>query len=170
MSNEIDKLSDRINRRHFLSRTSLGLGAAGLASLLNPKMLFGNSNDPALESPHIIPKAKRVIYLFQSGGPSQNDMFDYKPKLEEMHGQDLPASVLGTQRLTGMTANQNSLPLARSHYKFKRHGKSGVWLSELLPHTGDVADELCFIKSVHTEEINHDPAVTFLQTGNPQAG
>ncbi|MEX2640564.1 MAG: DUF1501 domain-containing protein [Balneolales bacterium] len=170
MSSEIDKLSDRINRRHFLSRTSLGLGAAGLASLLNPRLLFGNNADPALSSPHITPKAKRVIYLFQSGGPAQHDMFDYKPRLEEMHGQDLPPSVLGDQRLTGMTANQTSLPLAGSHYKFRRHGKSGAWLSELLPYTGGIADDLCFVKSVHTEEINHDPAVTFLQTGNARAG
>ncbi|MEX2640149.1 MAG: DUF1501 domain-containing protein, partial [Balneolales bacterium] len=168
MSEEIDKFNCNMNRRHFLSKTSLGLGAFSLASLLNPKTLFSNQRDPfkgALDAPHVLPKAKRVIYLFQSGGPSQHDMFDYKPKLEEMHGQDLPPSVLGDQRLTGFTASQDALPLAGSRFKFSRHGKNGAWVSDLLPYTGDVADELCFIKTVYTGAINHDPAVTFFQTG-----
>jgi hypothetical protein len=171
MSEEIDKLNYNMNRRHFLSKTSMGIGAFALASLLNPKTLFPRANpneDPltgAIKVPHILPKAKRVIFLFQSGGPSQHDMFDYKPKLEEMHGQDLPPSVLGDQRLTGFTANQDGLPLAGARYKFKRHGKSGAWVSDLLPYTSEVVDDLCFIKTVYTEAINHDPAITFFQTG-----
>ncbi|MEX0927910.1 MAG: DUF1501 domain-containing protein [Balneolales bacterium] len=172
MAEEIDKLNCNMNRRHFLSKTSLGLGSFALASLLSPKSLL-SKDDPfagAIKTPHVLPKAKRIIYLFQSGGPSQHDMFDYKPSLEEMNGQDLPPSVRGEQRLTGMTANQNTFPMAGSRFKFKRHGKSGAWVSDLLPHTGGIADELCFIKTVYTEAINHDPAITFFQTGTEQAG
>ncbi|MDX1636923.1 MAG: DUF1501 domain-containing protein [Balneolaceae bacterium] len=169
---EIDKLNNNMNRRHFLSKTSLGIGAAALASLLPKSMLSkdGEGLDGVLSSPHVVPKAKRIIYLFQSGGPSQQDMFDYKPKLREMHGTDLPPSVRGDQRLTGMTANQDGLPLAGSHYDFKRHGDSGIYVSELMPYTAEVVDELCFIKSVYTDAINHDPAITFIQTGSQQAG
>lgn len=173
MSKEIDKLNCNMNRRHFLSKTSLGIGAAALAFLLDPKSLFADDTDPlkgVLDSPHVIPKAKRIIYLFQSGGPSQQDMFDYKPKLREMQGKDLPPSVRGDQRLTGMTANQDGLPLAGSHYDFQRYGDSGIYVSALMPHTAEVVDELCFIKSVYTDAINHDPAITFIQTGSQQAG
>lgn len=173
MSEEIDKLNCNMNRRHFLSKTSMGLGAAALASLLSPKALFGDRSGGlygVLDSPHIIPKAKRIIYLFQSGGPSQQDMFDYKPKLREMHGDDLPPSVRGDQRLTGMTANQDGFPLAGSHYNFERYGDSGIYVSELMPHTAEVVDDLCFVKSVYTDAINHDPAITFIQTGSQQAG
>lgn len=173
MSKEIDKLNCNMNRRHFLSKTSLGIGAAALAFLLDPKSLFSSDTDPlegVLDSPHVIPKAKRIIYLFQSGGPSQQDMFDYKPKLREMQGKDLPPSIRGDQRLTGMTANQDGLPLAGSHYDFQRYGDSGIYVSELMPHTAEVVDELCFIKSVYTDAINHDPAITFIQTGSQQAG
>lgn len=162
-----------MNRRHFLSKTSLGLGAAALASLINPMMLFSRKPDPfsgALDAPHVIPKAKRIIFLFQSGGPSQLDLFDYKPKLSEMEGKDLPDSIMGMQRLTGMTANQSGFPMAGSRFKFKRHGNSGAWVSDLLPYTADIADELCFLKTVYTSEINHDPAITFIQTGTNQAG
>ncbi len=162
-----------MNRRHFLSKTSLGLGAFALASLLNPKALFSRKVDPlagAMETTHVIPKAKRIIYLFQSGGPSQHDMFDYKPKMEELDGEELPPSVRGDQRLTGMTANQTSFPVAGPRFKFKRHGESGAWVSDLLPYTAEIADELCFIKTAYTEEINHDPAITFFQTGSPQPG
>lgn len=162
-----------MNRRHFLAKTSLGIGALGLASLLSPNLIFSNQKDPfegVLQAPHIIPKAKRVIFLFQSGGPSQHDLFDYKPKLMEMDGEELPQSVRGNQRLTGMTANQNSFPLAGARFKFNRYGKSGMWVSDLLPYTSEITDELCMIKSVYTEEINHDPAITFFQTGSPQPG
>ena len=120
--------------------------------------------------PHFAPKAKRVIYLFQSGGPSQIDLFDYKPQLAKTQGTDLPESIRNGQRLTAMTAGQTSFPVAPSIFKFAQHGQSGAWLSELLPHTAKVADDLCFIKSMHTEQINHDPAVTFAQTGFQLAG
>ncbi len=120
--------------------------------------------------PHFPPKAKRVIYLFQSGAPSQLDLFDYKPRLRDRRGEDLPDSIRRGQRLTAMTATQDRFPVAPSMYRFARHGKSGAWLSELLPHTARIADELCFIKSMHTEAINHDPAITFFQSGAQLAG
>ncbi|MDF9800282.1 hypothetical protein OKW21_005545 [Catalinimonas alkaloidigena] len=170
--NNIEKsLAYQMNRRHFLSKTSLGLGAAALSSLLGPSTAWANAPDKGIMGkPHFAPKAKRIIYLFMSGGPSQLDMFDYKPKLQEMNGKDLPESVRQGQRLTGMTANQQSLPLAGAQFAFERYGKSGMWVSELVPHTAKVVDELCFIKSMHTEAINHDPAVTFFQTGSQQPG
>jgi hypothetical protein len=120
--------------------------------------------------PAFSPKARRVIYLFMHGGPSQLDLFDHKPGLKALHGQELPPSVRGAQRLTGMTSNQKSLPVTSSLFNFKQHGQSGAWVSELLPHTARVADELCIIRSLHTEAINHDPAVTYLQTGSQQPG
>jgi hypothetical protein len=123
-----------------------------------------------LGKPHHAPKAKRIIYLFMSGGPSQLDLFDHKPKLNELNGQDLPASVRMGQRVTGMTGHQATLPLAGSVFKFAKQGKSGATISELMPHTAKIADELCFIKSLHTEHINHDPAITFFQTGHHLAG
>ena len=159
------------NRRSFLTRSGLGLGGVALAELLHaaedkkPNPFAG-----ILDKPHHAPKAKRVIYLFMSGGPSQLDLFDHKPKLNELNGQDLPASVRMGQRVTGMTGHQATLPLAGSVFKFAKHGKSAATISELLPWTAKVADELCFIKSVHTEHINHDPAITFFQTGHHLAG
>lgn len=123
-----------------------------------------------LSAAHHEPKAKRVIYLFMSGGPSQMELFDYKPLLEKQHGQELPDSVRQGQRLTGMSANQASLPIAKSIFSFKKQGESGTWVSELLPHTAKVVDELCLVRSLHTEAINHDPAITFLQTGSQIAG
>lgn len=150
-----------LNRRAFLANGGFSLGGAALASMLGPR---------ACAESGIAPKAKRVIYLFMHGGPSQIDLFDYKPKLRELHGQELPASVRGTQRLTGMTSGQSSLPVTASLFDFKQHGKSGAWVSELLPETGGIADELCIIRSLHTEAINHDPAVTLLQTGHQQPG
>ena len=167
------KIAHTINRRTFLSTASLGLGSLALGSLVNPQKLFasgGPETGGILKAPHMPPKAKRVVYLFQSGGPSQFEMFDYKPMLEKMHGQDLPDSVRKGQRLTGMSAGQSSLPLVGSPYKFAQHGKSGAWVSELLPYTSQVTDDLCFIKSMFTEQINHDPATTFFQTGNQLAG
>ncbi|AMV39091.1 DUF1501 domain-containing protein [Planctomyces sp. SH-PL62] len=162
-------------RRHFFSRTSLGLGGAALATLLGGAADPSSSGSPdaargALDGPHFAPKAKRVIYLFMSGGPSQLDLFDYKPLLNQMNGRDLPESVRQGQRLTGMSSNQAALPLAGSLFGFSRHGDSGAWISELLPHTAKVADDLCFIRSLHTEAINHDPAITFFQTGSQIAG
>jgi hypothetical protein len=163
-------------RRDFLTRTSLGLGALTLASFLDPMQLFGQNNAAAplnggvLGKPHFAPKAKRVIYLFQSGAPSQLDLFDYKPLLNKMNGEDLPESIRSGQRLTGMTAGQSSFPLAGTVFNFQQRGQSGAWVSELMPHTAKVVDELCFIKSMYTEAINHDPAATFLTTGSQLPG
>jgi hypothetical protein len=162
-------LADTFNRRSFLNKASWGLGSLALGSLL-PSQLFSNPAERIETVPNRAPKAKRVVYLFQSGGPSQLETFDYKPYLEKMHGKDLPASVRKGQRLTSMSAQQSALPLVSSPYRFTQHGKSGAWTSELMPYTGKVADDLCFIKSMYTEQINHDPALTFFQTGNQLAG
>ncbi len=159
-------------RRDFLSRTSLGLGAVTLGALLNPGKIFSNTTIPnsGIPGPHFNPKVKRVIYLFQSGGPSQMDLFDYKPLLNKMNGKELPDSVRGGQRLTGMSAGQSTFPLAGTHFDFKQHGQSGAWVSNLLPYTAQITDELTFVKSMYTEAINHDPAITFLQTGSQLPG
>jgi hypothetical protein len=159
----------QMTRRQFLGRTATGIGVAALASLLNPE-LFGATESEKLVLPHFAPRAKRIIYLTQAGAPSQLDLFDYKPNLRKRFKEELPESVRGGQRLTGMTSNQKTLPVAPSVFEFKQHGKSGVWLSELLPHTARIVDELCIIRSLHTDAINHDPAMTFLQTGSQQAG
>ncbi len=151
------------SRRQFLAGTATGLGTAALATLLNPRL-------QAEVSPHFAPSARRVVYLFMHGGPSQIDLFDHKPQLERLHGSELPDSVRGDQRLTGMTANQASFPVTSSAFKFARCGASGASVSELMPKLATVADDICFIRSMHTEAINHDPAVTFLQTGHQQAG
>ena len=164
------------SRRDFLTRTSLGLGALSLGGLISPVDAYGNSNFlKLLESekqrlPHFIPKAKRVIYLFQSGAPSQLDLFDYKPKLNEMFGEEVPKSVLGDQRLTGMSSGQNTFPIAGTLFNFKQHGESAAWMSDLMPYTSKIVDELCFIKSMYTEAINHDPAITMIQTGSELPG
>jgi hypothetical protein len=165
-----------MNRREFFGRFGLGLGGAALASLFQGSASAASSpraTNPfqgILSSTHFPARAKRVIYLFMSGGPSQLETFDYKPALNEHQGEDLPASVRMGQRLTGMSANQAALPMAGSLFKFARHGQSGAWMSELLPWTAKVADDLCIIKSLHTEAINHDPAITFFQTGSQLAG
>jgi hypothetical protein len=160
-----------ITRRHFFGRTSTGVGAAALASLLEREAGADAGVTKGLAGlPDFPPKAKRVIYLFQHGAPSQLDLFDYKPNLEKMRGTDLPESVRMGQRLTGMTAYQANFPTAPSIFKFSQHGKSGMWFSELLPHLAGASDRLCMIKSLQTEAINHDPAVTFFQTGFQIAG
>ena len=158
------------NRRRFLSKLSLGLGSVALGSLLIPDLFKGALEEAGLPPgiPDFAPKAKRVIYLFQNGAPSQLELYDYKPKLREMMGQELPASIRGGQRLTGMTANQASFPLVGSIYDFKQYGQSRAWISDLLPHTAKVVDDICIIRSMHTEAINHDPALTFFQTGAQQ--
>ncbi len=153
-------------RRDFLTRTSLGLGAAAISNLLSPFSASAQSGP----KPHYAPKAKRIIYLFQSGAPSQIDLFDHKPLLSKLHGEELPESVRQGQRLTGMTAGQSSFPLVGSPFSFKQHGESGAWVSELMPHTSEIVDDLCFVKSLYTEAINHDPAVTFIQTGSQLPG
>lgn len=169
MDKEIYENQLNINRRHFLSKAALGLGGVALGSLLMPNLLKGSkeeANDIPLGLTHFAPKAKRVIFLVQNGAPSQLETFDYKPKLEEMFGQDLPESVRNGQRLTGMTSNQKNFPLVGSHYKFNRHGQNGAYVSELLPNIAKLTDDLCIVKSMHTDAINHDPALTFLQTGS----
>lgn len=164
-----------LTRRQFFGRTAGGIGTLALALLLNGQTLADSPEETGAHGgladfPNFTPKAKRVIYLFQSGAPSQMDLFDYKPKLAEMHGKELPDSVRKGQRLTGMTSRQQSFPIAPSKFKFAQHGKSGAWVSDLLPHTAAMADELCFVKSMFTEAINHDPAITFFQTGAQLAG
>ena len=160
-------------RRAFLSQTGIGLGSLALSQLLPARTNAATekiTGQVANHIQHFAPKAKRIIYLFQSGGPSQIDLFDYKPLLNQKQAEELPDSVRQGQRLTGMSANQATLPLAGTAFKFKQHGQSGAWISDLLPHTSEIADELCFIKSMHTEAINHDPAITFFQTGSQISG
>jgi hypothetical protein len=168
------ELGLQTTRRHFFGRQATGIGMAALAGLLGRQLradtpqhkVFGGL--PGL--PHFAPKARRVIYLFQSGGPSQMELFDYKPRLVDFQGQDLPDSVRKGQRLTGMSATQSSFPIVPSKFQFAKHGDSGAWVSELLPYTAKIADGLTFIKSLNTDAINHDPAVTFIQTGAQIAG
>jgi Protein of unknown function (DUF1501) len=169
MENEFLNSRLNVNRRHFFGKAAVGLGSMALGSLLMPD-LFKNSSDAEgldlpLGLPHFAPKAKRIIYLCQNGAPSQLESFDYKPLLNKMAGQELPDSIRGTQRLTGMTANQSSFPLVGSHFKFNQYGKSGAWISEIFPNIGKIADDICIVKSLNTDAINHDPALTFLQTG-----
>ena len=168
----MDPREKLLTRRRFLELSSSGIGAAALATLYNEDLRAQVPNAvggvPGL--PHFAPKAKRIIYLFQSGAPSQHELWDYKPKLADLRGTDLPPSVRGNQRLTAMTASQTSFPLVPSLFKFAQHGESRAWVSELMPHTAKIVDDLCFIKSMHTEAINHDPGITFFQTGAQLAG
>lgn len=164
-----------MSRRRFLSQFGMGLGSIALADLLSPSAATASSESASgtengLGLPHFAPKAKRVIYLFQSGAPSQTDLYDYKPLLNDLHGTELPDEVRAGQRLTAMSGNQSSLPLAGSPFNFSQHGQSGAWLCEMLPHTAKIADEICIIRSMHTDAINHGPGVTFLQTGSPFPG
>jgi hypothetical protein len=173
MDKTLAEMQNLWNRRLFLGRSATGVGTAALAHLFG-----GDAGAQALakapgglpDLPHFAPRAKRVIYLFQSGGPSHLDLFDYKPVVVKNAGTDLPESIRAGQRLTSMTAAQSRFPVVPSIFKFSQHGKSGAWFSELMPHLSKVADDLTFIKSVHTEQINHDPAVTFAQTGFQLAG
>ncbi|MDA1049725.1 MAG: DUF1501 domain-containing protein [Planctomycetota bacterium] len=165
-------------RRHFFGRTAAGIGTAALTSLLNPSLFAATAGDvstaegmPGLPGlPHFAPKAKRVIYLFMSGAPSQLDMWDYKPKMNDWFDKDLPDSVRNGQRITTMTSGQARFPIAPSIFKFARHGRDGAWVSELLPHTAGVVDDLAVIKTINTEAINHDPAITYIQTGSQLPG
>ncbi len=161
----------QLSRRAFLAKASSGVGLAALGSLL-PGCL-GRTDSLSMSPstlPHHFPTAKRVIYLFQSGGPAQMELFDYKPLLKERENEDLPESVRMGQRLTGMTANQKAFPLKGAVHEFKQYGQSGAWVSDLLPHTSKIVDDLCFVKSLHTEAINHDPAMTFFQSGSQLSG
>ena len=167
-----------LNRREWLNRFGLGFGSLALADLLGRPATGATASLPlqpgshggALDGFHVPPRAKRVIYLFQSGGPSQLDLFDQKPLLLEKSGEQLPESVRGGQRLTGMSGNQSSIPLVGSPFQFARHGESGAWVSELLPFTAKIADQLCFVRTMHTESINHGPGVTFMQSGSQIPG
>ncbi len=169
------EIQDALNRRVFMRRTSSGLGVAALGTLL-AQDLSAESNGVAKGPiglpgfPNFAPKAKRIIYLFQSGAPSQMDLFDPKPELEKRRGEDLPDSIRQGQRLTTMTSGQAKFPVAPSSFKFAQHGQSGMWMSELMPNMSSVADEFCMIRTVNTEAINHDPAITFSQTGSQLAG
>jgi hypothetical protein len=169
---DLKGLYQNIDRRNFLNKTAMGMGAVALQQLISPLSAVGATMEDRIMSalPTIAPKAKRVVFLFMAGGPSQFETFDYKPKLRDLFGTELPDSIRKGQRLTGMSANQSSLPVVPSLYDFKQHGKSGTWVSELLPYTAQVVDELCLIKSMYTEQINHDPAITFFQTGHQLPG
>jgi hypothetical protein len=162
-----------ITRRHFLGRGASGIGTAALASLLAGESAAEELRDAPIGLPgipHYAAKARRVIYLFQSGAPSQLDLFDYKPGLANLRASELPESIRQGQRLTGMTSTQSSFPVAPSKFRFQQYGPSGAWVSELLPHTAAISDRLCYVHTMHTEAINHDPAVTFFQTGFALAG
>ncbi|HCK41824.1 MAG: sulfatase [Planctomycetaceae bacterium] len=152
-----------VNRRHFFKSGATGIGVLALSHLMG-------ESSPAMMDLNFAPKAKRIIYLFQSGAPAQQDLFDYKPLLRELNGEELPSEVRGEQRLTGMSVNQSSLPLAGSLFEFQQWGDSGAWLSDQLPYHRRIVDDICFIRSMHTEAINHDPAITFFQTGSQIAG
>ncbi len=169
--NEFNKYRLNVTRRRFLTKASLGLGSVALGSLLVPG-LFNKEEDElnALPAglPHFAPKAKRIIYLFQNGAPSQLESFDYKPLLTQMQGKDLPASIRMGQRLTGMTSGQEKFPLVGSKFKFQQYGQSGAWISEIFPNIAKIADDICIIRTMHTDAINHDPALTFFQTGAQQ--
>ena len=169
-----------LTRRQFFGRSSASIGIAALASLLEPDLFaaFSGNNPGGINPktgglaglPHFAPKAKRIIFLLQSGAPSQMELFDHKPKLNDLRGEELPDSIRLGQRVTGMTAKQDSFPVAPSIFKFSQHGQSGTWISELLPHTAKIVDDIAIIKTMHTEAINHDPAIAFIQTGSQQPG
>src|SRR5689334_21654697 len=169
------EFSSLLTRRHFFGRMAAGIGTTALASVLDPGLFADEPNASqlspgSLKSLHFPPKTKRVIYLFMSGGPSHIDLFDYKPKLREYHGTELPGSVRMGQRITGMTSGQKSFPCVAPMFAFKQHGQCGAWVSELLPNIGSIVDDITIIKTLNTEAINHDPAITFIQTGHQQPG
>ena len=167
--NHILKSDHLLDRRKFLNLGARGMGALGLASLSQPGLLNGASRG-SLAEPHFEPKAKRVIYLFFSGGPSHIDMYDYKPAMKKIHGIELPDSIRNGQRITGMTSGQKSFPCVAPMFEFKQHGQSGGYYSEILPNIASIADEMTLIRSVNTEAINHDPAITYINTGTQQLG
>ena len=171
MSHPLSLRSDSnlpLSRREWLSQLSLGLGSLAVSELAGRSTAFAEQG--ILQGTHHPARAKRIIYLFQSGAPSQIDLYDNKPLLRKQHGQELPDEIRRGQRLTTMTGSQSSFPLASSPFGFRQHGQSAAWVSELLPHTSAIADDLCFVKSMHTEAINHGPAVTYLQTGSQFPG
>ena len=174
---DISRAQYKQTRREFLGTTTKGLGAMAMGSLLFPGMANASSfgvanagNGGILKAPHYAPKAKRVIYLFQSGGPSQMELFDYKPELQKWHGEEIPDSVRGNQRITGMLAAQSSFPLVNPYFEFHQNPKTGGYFSELVPHIGSIAEDICVVNSMYTEAINHEPAIIFMQTGSQQVG
>src|SRR5688572_3245307 len=160
-----------VNRRQFFGSSALGLGTAALASLLGRDLPAAETGVRGLNGlPHFAPKAKRVIYLLQNGAPSHVDLFDYKPKLREWMGREIPPEVQGGQRLSTMTSGQKSKPILPEITKFAQYGPGGAWVCDFLPHTASIAGEACFVRSMHTEAINHAPAITFFLTGAEQPG
>jgi hypothetical protein len=161
-------------RRHFFGKCAAGIGTAALASLMNPELMSAEvdslESHGLLKKLHVPPKAKRIIWLFMADGPSQLDMFDYKPKLEEFYDKDLPDEIRQGQRITTMTSGQSRFPCAPSMFKFAQHGKHGAWVSELMPEMAKIVDDICLVKSMNTEAINHDPAITYIQTGSQIPG
>ena len=177
---DLKKVLAQLNRRDFLTKAGLGFGSIALTSILGTGLASGKKGlaamapepglDEIIRGPHFPAKAKRIIYLFQSGGPSQLETFDYRPALAKWHGQEIPDSIKGTQRNSGMVTGQSTFPLVKSIYDFKQYGQSGAWVSEIMPYTAQMVDELCIVKSVYTDAINHEPAVMFVQTGSQQSG
>ena len=159
-----------VTRRTLLQRGARGLGALALGAMAGPAALAGARPSTRPELPHFRPRAKRVIYLFMAGGPSHIDLFDYKPSLHRIHGQELPDSIRRGQRLTTMTSGQTSFPCVAPMFEFQRYGQHGTWVSELLPHTARIVDDITIVKSMNTEAINHDPAITYINTGDQQPG
>ena len=174
MNDPIKQHLQQMNRRNLLLRSGCGFGAMALSSLMQPDLLgaqttrSGTMNLP--DFPHVAPKAKRVIYLFMAGGPSHIDTFDYKPSLPDIHGKELPDSVRNGQRITGMTSGQKEFPCVAPMVNFKKYGERGTWVSDHLPYTAQIVDDISIIKSMNTEAVNHDPAITFINTGNQQPG
>lgn len=164
------QIQDALNRRIFLKHGSSAVGASALATLMGTSGPVKAGDDVEGRFPSHEPKAKRIIYLFQSGAPSQMDLFDPKPLMKDHRGEDLPASIRQGQRLTTMTSGQATFPIAPSVFEFAQHGESGMWFSNVLTHMPTIADKFCMIRSMHTEAINHDPAITFCQTGSQLAG
>lgn len=171
--NPISEHQKAVTRRYFFSKMSLGIGGMALGSLFDPGLLKASTESGVMNKislPHFAPKAKRIIYLFQNGAPSHVDLFDYKPMLKKWHGTQIPDRLTGGKRFSTMTGNQKLRPLLSAMADFKQHGKSGAWISDLMPRTAEIADDLCFIKSMYTEQINHAPAITFLLTGSERPG
>ena len=162
-------VNEKYTRRDFLQRSTMGLGALSMASLLNPGSLFGSNSMLFNHGPHFAPRAKRVIYLYMIGAPSQVDLFDYKPMLHKMHGEELPPGIL-SDRVPSTSATQATLPLVKSLGNFAQHGQSGMWMSDLLPYMSQVTDDLCMVQSVFTESVQHEPAQMFTHTGSEIPG
>ena len=176
MEKHINRIIAQETRRDFLKKTAMGLGSLALSGLMNPLSSFANKSTllggskGILGNGHFPAKAKRIIYLFQSGGPSQLETFDYKPSLKKWHGLEIPDSVKGTQRNSGMVSSQSTFPLVKSIYDFKQHGQSGTYISEIFPHMAKMVDDICVVKSMYTDAINHDPAIMFMQSGSQLSG